>query len=725
MSFIYKPVRKAVKSVSKVVTKPIKWIGDAITDVGDWVVDEIIDPVVTTITDVVDAVLDDPIRAIAYTAAAMSGQWWALPLVSGADTAIQGGDIGDILEASAKAYIAGQVGAGATKVGGQYAGQAATAAGASTTAAATAAQIVGAGTGAAASAAISGGDPVKAFVTGGIQAGVQAGLGYIDAEISGDTSTGAAVGDPGGVGDPGPVVATKSFLEQNPVIANIVSDSLTAALSGQDVTGATIMNAVIKAKVTTQTVKGFVDADGSLTDGQIALITSSIQNVANATFSGADASDTLYKTLQDYGTQELNKVIDKAVRNTIDKVTGDYQKAETQANKIDAANKTYQKDVQAYNGYVGELQNRISTRDGLKTEIDAAKATLEATDPNSSSYGGLVDAYNAKVQQFNDYAKEVDTYYSDVFKPAADPLKESINDQFAAIEADSVIYQDLKNTLVSSADQLDDVMVKVDNATQEAYVRAMTGDEFNVEEYKEINDLGDISDDEARFHWLTEGKDKKLNVNKVNYDKEAAAKEQSLFMQLVKETGVPVTSLTQDQIKEIQQEIKANETVQTYISDSLKGKFVEDDYSIDSFYSRGDDDDFEVFFEDIKKELSAYTGDPGLAPEDYVLNEGVTNVDIGTGRAVLRPNENAELVWSIPELDVAKWDNNTGTIVKAGKFAPANAISHGYWMTESSGGTNIVNRKGDGVGAFQIKPVSAIAPGYGVKSLFPRLRKRT
>ena len=259
MSFVIKAAKKVVKAT---ITKPIQWIGDAVADVGDWVVDEIVEPVANAVTDVVDAVLDDPVRAIAYAAAAASGQWWALPTVAGADTAIQGGDIGDILEASATAFVAQQAGSYA----GNYAGSTAAKAGAN----ATAAKIIGSGTAAATSAVVRGQDPVQAFVTGGVQAGVEAGLGYIDTEISGDTSTGAAVGDPGGVGDPGPVGQTQSFLDQYPTVKNIISDTLTATLNGQDVTGATVMNAVIKGKVTAETVRGFIDADNSLTDGQIA-----------------------------------------------------------------------------------------------------------------------------------------------------------------------------------------------------------------------------------------------------------------------------------------------------------------------------------------------------------------------------------------------------------------------------------------------------------------------
>ena len=58
---------------------------------------------------IVAAVKDDPLKAIA-TAIASYYAPWAIPLIEGADVAQNGGDIGDILEASAKAYVGQQIG---------------------------------------------------------------------------------------------------------------------------------------------------------------------------------------------------------------------------------------------------------------------------------------------------------------------------------------------------------------------------------------------------------------------------------------------------------------------------------------------------------------------------------------------------------------------------------------------------------------------------------------
>jgi len=115
-------------------------------------------------------------------------------------------------------------------------------------------------------------------------------------------------------------------------------------------------------------------------------------------------------------------------------------------------------------------------------------------------------------------------------------------------------------------------------------------------------------------------------------------------------------------------------------------------------------------FEDIKEELSAYTGDPGLAPEDYVLNEGVTNVDIGTGRAVLQPNENAELVWTIPELDVSKWDNDTGTTTPSNIATTEGGTLEQVAKTNAGAFVNIMERVSDDDAAI----IASTNPQFGL-----------
>ena len=171
-------LRNLGNTVGDVVEDVVGAVGDAI----DWVVDEIVEPVVEVVGNVIDSALDDPIKAIAQVAAIATGNVWALPLIEGADVAIAGGDLGDILEATAKAYVAKEIGSAVgSKVSSSiYGAQAGVQAGVQTANESIAAEVIGRATGNAATAVVLGRDPMQAFVTGGVSAGVPAVLGQVD-----------------------------------------------------------------------------------------------------------------------------------------------------------------------------------------------------------------------------------------------------------------------------------------------------------------------------------------------------------------------------------------------------------------------------------------------------------------------------------------------------------------------------------------------------------------
>lgn len=150
----------AVSSVVDVVGDVVGGIGDVVegavdvvSDAGSWIDDNVLQPA-----------LDDPIKTAAQIAAVSTGNAWALPVISAADTAAAGGDLGDIAKAAGTSYVAGEVGGA---VGGEVAG-------------ATGSQVAGdiakgaaaGGTG----AAIYGGDIGTGLLTGGINAGISQGV---------------------------------------------------------------------------------------------------------------------------------------------------------------------------------------------------------------------------------------------------------------------------------------------------------------------------------------------------------------------------------------------------------------------------------------------------------------------------------------------------------------------------------------------------------------------
>jgi hypothetical protein len=79
-------------------------------------VSSVVNTVVDTVTNTVKAAISDPIGTIAKVAAVATGNAWALPLISGADTIAHGGSVTDALKSAGTAYvatgIAGQVSSG-------------------------------------------------------------------------------------------------------------------------------------------------------------------------------------------------------------------------------------------------------------------------------------------------------------------------------------------------------------------------------------------------------------------------------------------------------------------------------------------------------------------------------------------------------------------------------------------------------------------------------------
>lgn len=686
-----------VDDVVDVITAPIEWIGDVVSDVGEWAVDEIVDPVFDAVDDVIDAVEDDPVKAIATVAAVATGNAWAIPLIEGADVAQNGGDIGDILEATAKAYVAQQVGSYA----GQYAGEAAVSAGVNETAA----TILGTASGQAASAAVLGEDPVQAFITGGIKAGVQAGLGYIDEKLTeatqgdgtgGGTSTGGGttVGD--AVGDAADAVSdATSFLDEYPTVKNVLADSLEAALTGKEITGDVVMGAVLKGKITAETVKTYLDTDSSLSESELAALTTTIQNVTNATFSGADVSDTLYGSINAYGKQELNKIIDKSVKNTIDKVRGTYQEVEATATKLDEENANYTAIAQRYNGYIAELDRRIGIRDGKLATVNNLREQLKAASGYTDSagedrYRSILADYNAAVNDFNAYSQQTDAYYSQTFKPSTDTLKAQLDTKATLITNLTNQYETQKDSLISAGDQLDDELVPVADAVQNTFVRAMTGDEFDAAEYRAVNGLGDMSDADTAYHWLTTGKDQNLPVNQAQYNKELDNALVSSMTGTLEALGLNVTDLSPDQLKFLReqtlsygngnlQSVRDIENGSAALATTLRDKLAQDvvgsvsdeamaeivaDYPV----LEGVDlskVDFDDLPDGAKVQLAA---DSVVNNETQTItkSEGVSTEDILTGKAVAVPNAQGLLNWEDATLryDVPKWDSSLGMIVR-------------------------------------------------------------
>jgi len=604
--------------IKKIIKKPIKWIGDAIGDVGDWIVDEIIDPVVETVEGTIDAMLDDPLKTIATITAAIYAPW-AIPLIEGADVAMNGGDIGDILEATAKAYVAQQVGA---KVG-SYAGDAVSA-GAQTATSKVVGKIVAQGSASATAAVIYGQDPVEAFLKGGIQAGVSASLGQLSENAD--------------------------YQKLPQAAKNVIESSITATLTGQEVTPELIASAVTKAYVTTEAVGSYLNEGGDFSDAQIAAITNGILNTANVAFAGGDVPKAIMDSVIKYGSQELNKTIDKKVKNTIDKVSGDYKLTADKAQEVDDAVADYEAAAANYNSIADEMKPRFDERARQKAAIDRTRDRLQninlEADGGEQSYKRTLEEYNNLVKTYNSYTRQLDKDYDDKFKPLLDKYKAEADEAYNSIEPLKTQYMVLKDKLISSGDQLDDVLKPVQGATDKAFVIAMVGEDFNEEEYARLNSIG-VQDEsgepiDAYYHWLTTGKDENLPTNQAQYDKQLKTEKYNLFQNAMSQTGLDITRLNKNTRKRIQDEFNDNyKTLQ-----DVKNANVED----------------------VTKDIGErYINDMTFVDDLLISKEKVSDVDIANGNATVVIDDKGDVSFTTPDKTEDtdyKWDPRFNKKVK-------------------------------------------------------------
>jgi hypothetical protein len=278
--------------------KIIDPIFDVIEDVADFIVDEIVDPIVNTVGNVIEAALDDPVKAIAQIAAVATGNAWALPLIEGADVAIAGGDLGDVVKAVAVSYVAQSVGQGVGKAVGNYVSNAGTAleygvsqgsqqaamlaaqeAGMQT-AAQIAGRVVGSAAASASVAVVTGQDPVKAFVTGGVGAAVPVILGKV----------------------PG-------FTTLPPSSQQIIAQAVRTQLAGGNVTAAIIGSAIQTSGIVTDILKSF-DPDGTkMTDAQRAIATDVLMGSATAALTGQSIPKAMQNAIMQNGVKALGDMI--------------------------------------------------------------------------------------------------------------------------------------------------------------------------------------------------------------------------------------------------------------------------------------------------------------------------------------------------------------------------------------------------------------------------------
>ena len=462
-----------VEIFEEVVVKPI-------AKVADWVIDKVIDPIMTTVSNVIEAALDNPIKTIAQIAAIATGNAWALPLIEGADVAVKGGDLGDVLEATAKAYVMQEVGSYVGEAAGSYAGEAVAgspeafkaaqiAAKAGTSSAATiAATVVGSAAGAAAVAVVSGQDPVKAFLTGGLGAAMPAILGNVT-----------------------------GFKELPGTAQRVISSAVATQLSGGNVTAAVIGSAIAASGIVTDALKSF-DPDGTKLDNtQRSILTDVLMGTATAALTGGSPTNVISAALMKAGSKALGEMATNAFKTSTTEATAAYGTASKAADKIDANQTAQGTAADNYNATANTLQAKINEQNRLSGVYNAAVAAHNANPSNETAA-----AANTAITAYNSYVTTLNREYSQTYQPALvkygaelDTLKQ----QGAVLSGD---YERAVKAFGTKTDTLSDLLDPIYRTSNRAFVEVMDG-KFNADQYRALNGLA--TDEDPYEHFLAKG----------------------------------------------------------------------------------------------------------------------------------------------------------------------------------------------------------------------------
>ena len=489
---LYKPIVNAVEKV-----------GDAIFDAADWVIDKVIDPVLTTVSNVIQAALDNPVKTIAQIAAVATGNAWALPLIEGADVAIKGGDLGDVLEATAKAYVAQEI--------GSFVGGKASTAVTKATDSAIAGQIFGSGAAAASVAVVTGQDPVRAFVTGGVGAATGAVLGKVD-EMTGG-----------------------KFKTLPPTAQAAIQSAITAQLTNNPNPSAAIMGSIISASgIVTDAIKSF-DPDGTKLDNtQRTILTDVLMGTATAALTGGKASNVIQAAMMKAGSKALGEMATGAFKTASNETKTAYGAADAAAAKVDANIAAQNTAASAYNTVAGELQTRITEQNRLKDVYNAAVAAHNANPSQATA-----DAANAAIAQYNGYVTALNKDYAEVYQPKLTQYGaelDTLKQEYAVKSGD---YEKAIQAFGTKTDTLSDTLDPIYRTSNRAFVEVMD-EKFNADEYRKLNGLG--ADVDVYDHYLSKGQFENAPTNNKAAETVIATERTRLITQALESKGVTLAT---------------------------------------------------------------------------------------------------------------------------------------------------------------------------------------
>ena len=448
MSFVLNAVGDVLGGVTNVVNEVVDLTTDTIVDVVDFAVDDIITPVMEGATDIAATVMDDPVTNIAKAIALVYAPW-AIPLIDGASTLAKGGDFDDALKATAISFAAGKVGG---KVSA-YVDPALAKAGYGATVSA----AVSRGATNAATAVVYGQDPLKAFVTGGIQGATSAVLGQIDTKLTnivGDKvdEFGKPILDE--FGKKVPIISGWEDLQD--AVKDTVSASIAAELSGEDIDLGAITGIISKYTGVSGTMEKFLAANTGLPPAKVAMLTSALTQAATTALAGDPelSGEAFFAKFDAYGMEQLTALADKPVDKFLDKLDGSYAATETATQALNSALVRASDAREGFNNLQvefvsrndeqtrleNEYERQLKQYNGLRSKV-ADDATPDSIRTVNAELAGLQGSLNDAADDYNKFANQFKIDYDEKYAPQFAAFKatfEEYSPQIAGLEAERV-----------------------------------------------------------------------------------------------------------------------------------------------------------------------------------------------------------------------------------------------------------------------------------------------
>jgi hypothetical protein len=497
--------------VADAVGSAVSWVGDAISDVAEFVVDDILSPVVDVVGGVIEGMADDPLGTIIMVAAAATGNPYIIAAAAAANSARNGGDIGDMLLAAAASYAGSYVGDIAAEAVGGYVGEAL-----GETAGIVASKAASSATRAGVSAALTGGDIGAALLNGALSGAASAGLSelgdYVKSEFSNSLDVYGLSTDIDYEGFDDTFISTKDsifnelsdlvegFQELPEVVQDMVTAGASAAISSLVTTGEInedlVAGSIMNAAVTTGIIKEVIadselfTADTNEARLRSAMLTNVVSDTIKAGYAGADPYQAFQASFNDQALSGLREAIDDVTEGGLDRIIDEITGAQA------AVNEKY------------TVANQVAA------EVDIARGVVREI---YGEYTAAIDKYNAGINVSITDQATADARLAeiDAIKARLDDAVDSYEIVDAKYATAAAEYKTATDDLIRSEQYIDELMQPVNEVANKYMVEALTGytedpesgalvPNFKAEEYRELYDLPE--DVDPYQHWIATGR---------------------------------------------------------------------------------------------------------------------------------------------------------------------------------------------------------------------------